>query len=64
MSFVGVVGWCDGTGKVRVLGLHAVLVIVGHGPAALAVDAGVFGFFFSPLSFLSSFSFSLGGGPI
>ena len=40
--------------------------ILGQGPIALAVGAagGWFGHFYSPLSFLSSFSLSLGDGPI
>ena len=39
---------------------------VGQGPIVLAVGAGVglFGRFYSRLSFLSSFSLSLGDGPI
>ena len=38
---------------------------VGQGPTALAVGAvGLFGHFFSHLSFLVSFSLSLGDGPI
>ena len=39
---------------------------VGQGPIALAVGAGwgLFGHFYSYLSFLSSFSLSLGDGPI
>ena len=41
-------------------------VIVGQGPSARAVggDGGLFGHFYSPLSFLSSVSLSLGDGPI
>ena len=41
-------------------------IIVGQGPIALALGAGggVFGHFFSRLSFLSSFSLSLGDSPI
>ena len=41
-------------------------VIVEQGPAALAVGAGrvCLDIFFSRLSFLSSFSLSLGDGPI
>ena len=40
--------------------------IVGLGPIALAVSAGggLFGLSYPPLSFLSSFSLSLGDGPI
>ena len=39
---------------------------VGQGPIALAIGAGggLFGHFFSRLSFLFSFSLSLGDGPI
>ena len=41
-------------------------IFVGQGPTALAVGAGGFfsKMFLSPLSFLSSFFLSLGGGPI
>ena len=41
-------------------------MMVGQGPIALAVgaDGGLFGHFFSHLSFLFSVSFSLGDGPI
>ena len=41
-------------------------IIVGQGPFALAVVVGwgLFGHFYSPLSFLFSFSLSLGDGPI
>ena len=47
-------------------GRPTVWMIVGQGPIALAVGAGggLFGPFFSPLSFFSSFSLSLGDGPI
>ena len=46
-------------------GRPTIWTIVGQGPTVLAVGAGwVFGHFFSPLSFLSSFSLSLGDGPI
>ena len=47
-------------------GVLLILTIVGQGPIALAVGAGGgrFGHFFSRLSFLSSFSLSLGDGPI
>ena len=51
-------------GKLPVLGRPTVWMIVGQGLIALAVGAG--GgclFFFSPLSFLSSFFLSLGDGP-
>ena len=47
-------------------GVLLIWIIVGQGPIALAVGAGggCFGHFFSRLSFLFSFSLSLGGGPI
>ena len=47
-------------------GVILVWLIVGQGPIALAVGAGggLFGHFFSHLSFLFSFSLSLGDGPI
>ena len=53
-------------GKLPVPGRPTVWMIVGQGPIALAVGAGggLFGHFYSPLSFLSSSSLSLGDGPI
>ena len=47
-------------------GVLLVWMTVGQGPTALAVGAGggLFGLFFSHLSFLFSFSRSLGDGPI
>ena len=47
-------------------GVLLVWMIVGQGPTALAVGAGGDGLdiFFSQLSFLYSFSLSLGDGPI
>ena len=53
-------------GKLPVPGRPTIWMIVGQGPIALAVGAGggLFGHFYSPLSFLSSFSPSLGDGPI
>ena len=48
-------------------GRHTIWMILGQGPITLAVSAGgvcVYGQFCSPLSFLSSFSLSLGDGPI
>ena len=47
-------------------GVLLVWTIVGQGPIALAVGAGrgLFEHFFSRLSFLLSFSLSLGDGPI
>ena len=47
--------------------LPTIWITVGQGPIALAVGAGggLFGHFYSHLiSFLSSFSLSLGDGPI
>ena len=54
-------------GKLPVPRRPAIWMIVGQGPIALAVGAGMgglFGHFCSSLSFLSSFSISLGDGPI
>ena len=53
-------------GKLPVPGHPTAWMIVGQGPIAYAVGAGggLFGLFYSPLSFLSSFSLSLGDGPI
>ena len=53
-------------GKLPVPGRPTIWMIVGQGPFALAVGAGggLFGHFYSPLSFLSCFSLSLGDGPI
>ena len=47
-------------------GVLLLWIIVGQGPLALAVGAGggCLDVFFSPLSFLSSFSLSLGDDPI
>ena len=48
-------------------GRPTIWMIVGQGPIALAVGAGggqLFGQFYSPLSFPSSFSLSLRDGPI
>ena len=47
-------------------GVLLIWIIVGHEPTVLAVGAGggLFGHFFSHLSFLFSFSLSLGDGPI
>ena len=59
-----VVRWCWVNFQCR--GVLLVLIKVGQGPTALAVGAGggLFGHFFSRLSFLFSFSHSLGDGPI
>ena len=52
-------------GKLPVPWRPTILITVGQGPTALAVGAGgLFGHFYSHLSFLSSFSLSLGDGPI
>ena len=53
-------------GKLPVPGRPTIWIIVGQGHIALAVGAGgeLFGHFCSPLSFLFSFSLSLGDGPI
>ena len=53
-------------GKLSVPGVLLVWMVVGRGPIALAVGAGggLFGHFFSRLSFLFSLSLSLGDGPI
>ena len=54
------VGWCDGPGR------PTIWIIVGQGPTALTVgaDGGCLDIFFSRLSFLFSYSLSLGDGPI
>ena len=54
-------------GKLPVPGRPTIWITVGQGPTALAVGAGgggLFGHFYAHLSFLSSFSLSLGDGPI
>ena len=52
-------------GKLPVPGRPTIWITVGQGPTALAVGAeGVAWTFFYHLSFLSSFSLSLGDGPI
>ena len=61
-------GWSGGAkvlDKLPVPGRPTILITVGQGPTALAVDAGggCLGIY-SHLSFLSSFSLSLGDGPI
>ena len=58
-----VVRWCWVNFQCR--GVLLIWITVGQGPTALTVGAGgVFGHFYSHLSFLSSFSLSLGDGPI
>ena len=53
-------------GKLAVPGRPTIWTRVGQGPTALSVGAGggLFGHFYSLLSFLFSFSLSLGDGPI
>ena len=53
-------------GKLPVPGRPTIWITVGQGPIALAegTGGGLFGIFYSHLSFLSSFSLSLGDGPI
>ena len=68
-GYIIIRGWSGGAmvlGKLPVPGRPTIWMIVGQGPIALAVGAGrgLFGHFYSPLSFLSSFSLSLGDGPI
>ena len=62
-------GWSGGTmvlGKLPVPGRPTVWIIVGQGPTALAGGAGggCLDIFFSRLSFLFSYSLSLGDGQI
>ena len=61
-------GWSGGAmvlGKLPVLGRPTIWITVGQGLLHLQkVRMGVFGHFYSHLSFLSSFSLSLGDGPI
>ena len=53
-------------GKLPGLGRLTIWMTVGQGLTALAVGVGggLFGHFYSPVSFLSSFCLSLGDGPI
>ena len=53
-------------GKLPVLGRPTIWITVGQGPAALVVDAGggYLDIFTLIYPFLSSFSLSLGDGPI
>ena len=53
-------------GKLPVPGHPTIWMKVGQATIALAVsaDGGLFGHFYSPLSFVSSFSLCLGDGPI
>ena len=64
-GFYGVVGWCGLLGKLPVPGLPTILITVGQGPIALAVGAGGGGLdIFNLIYPFSSFSLSLGDGPI
>ena len=49
-------------GKLPVPGPPTIWITVGQGP--IGEGGGLFGHFYSHLSFLSSFSLSLGDGPI
>ena len=51
-------------GKLPVLGSPTTWIIVGQGPTALVVDAGCLDIFTLICPFLSSFSLTLGDGPI
>ena len=56
------VRWCC---KLPVPGRPTILITVGQGPTALAAGAGwIVWTFFPRLSFLLSYSLSLGDGPI
>ena len=61
-------GWSGGAmllGQLPVSGRPTIWITVGQGPTALAVGAGeVVWTFLLSLSFLTSFSLSLGDGPI
>ena len=61
----GVIGWCDGAGKLPVPGRPIIWISVGQGPTALAVGAGggcldIFTLIYP----FSSFFLSLRDGPI
>ena len=62
----GVVGAAMVLGKLPMPGRPTIWITVGQGLTVLAVGAegGSFGHFYSHLSLLSSFSLSLGDGPI
>ena len=50
--------------KLPVPGRPTIWITVGQGPTCSRCGWGLFGHFYSHLSFLSSFSLSLGDGPI
>ena len=59
------VGWCDGVGSTSSAGRPTILIAVGQGPIALAIGAGGGGLdIFTLIYPFSSFSLSLGDGPI
>ena len=61
----GMVGWCGVLGKLPVPGRPTILIKEGQGPTALAVGAaGGCLDIFTLIYPLSSFSLSLGDGPI
>ena len=69
MKLKGAEGWLGVAmvlGKLPVPGRPTIWITVGQGPTALAVGAGgsCVDIFYSQLCFLSSFSLSLGEGPI
>ena len=69
MKLVEIRGWSDGAmvlGKLPVLGRPTIWITVGQGPIALVVGAGggCLDIFTLIYLFLSSFSLSLGDGPI
>ena len=51
-------------GKLPVPGRPTIWITVRQGPTALAAGGGCLDIFYSHLSFLPSFSLSLGDGPI
>ena len=60
-------GWSGGAmvlGKLPVPGRPTIWMIVGQGPIAVGAGGGCLDIFYTPLSFLSSFSLSLGDDPI
>ena len=65
-AFVGVVGWCDGAGLTSSSG-ESYNLDYSRARAYCTCSRcgwGLFGYIYSHLSFLSSFSLSLGDGPI
>ena len=68
LAFIKCRGWSGGAmvlGKLPVLGRPAIWITVGQGPTALAVGAGGGCLDISTLIYpFSSFSLSLGDGPI